>query len=42
MKKTMYSRRDVLRTTAGAMGVGLLAACAAPDGARQRKCGHTQ
>ena len=30
MMRKMYSRRDVLRTTAGAMGVGLLAACAAP------------
>ncbi len=28
--RKMYSRRDVLKTTAGAMGVGLLAACAAP------------
>ncbi|MCY4410020.1 MAG: extracellular solute-binding protein [Caldilineaceae bacterium] len=30
MSRKQYSRRDVLRTTAGVMGVGLLAACAAP------------
>ena len=30
MTKKLYSRREVMRTTAGAMGVGLLAACAAP------------
>jgi len=30
MSGKLYSRREVLRTTAGAAGVGLLAACAAP------------
>ena len=30
MEGKMFSRREVLRVSAGAMGVGLLAACVAP------------